>query len=276
MLDIQLKPVESLLFRGDVVAVGSFRCPATHPLFRDSGPCSHHTFVFPRTVTRIRHEEGAAFVGNPAGVAFYNQHQRYTRTRVSELDASDWYTVAEDVLLDVLGPHDASVTPERPFRFADAPSDAKSFLEQRRLFEALSKGIALDALHVEETVLRVLGRLVARTYAKKLPAPRPSDIEAVERAKELIATDPAANLPLRELSRATRLSPFHLCRLFRLRTGETMTRYRHTLRLRMALPRLGEDLSQLAQELGYASHSHFTAMFRRHFGVTPSAWRAMG
>ena len=62
-LEIHLKPVEALLFRSDVVAVGKFRCPATHPLFRDSGPCSHHTFVFPRTVTGIRHAGGASFTG---------------------------------------------------------------------------------------------------------------------------------------------------------------------------------------------------------------------
>jgi len=55
VLDVRLKPVETLLFRSDVVAIGKFRCPATNPLFFDSGPCSHHTFVFPRTMTLVRH-----------------------------------------------------------------------------------------------------------------------------------------------------------------------------------------------------------------------------
>src|SRR5207237_5468778 len=49
--EVHLKPVETLLFRSDVVAAGTFRCPATHQLFRDSGPCSHHNFVFPPSIT---------------------------------------------------------------------------------------------------------------------------------------------------------------------------------------------------------------------------------
>ena len=69
-LEIRLKPVETLLFRSDIVAVGRFRCPANHQLFRDSGPCSHHTFVFPRSVTAIRFDDGHAFVASPASVVF--------------------------------------------------------------------------------------------------------------------------------------------------------------------------------------------------------------
>ena len=34
-----------------------------------------------------------------------------------------------------------------------------------------------------------------------------------------------------------------------------------------------ESLTDLALELGYSSHSHFTLAFRREFGVPPSLWR---
>ena len=105
-LEIRIKPVESLLFRGDIVAAGRFRCPAAHPLFHDSGPCSHHTFVFPRTATRIQHRGGPQFIAAPGSVAFYNQHQLYTRTKVSDIDASDWFTIADDVLLEMMSEHD--------------------------------------------------------------------------------------------------------------------------------------------------------------------------
>ncbi|HWW62694.1 MAG TPA: hypothetical protein VN181_15070, partial [Thermoanaerobaculia bacterium] len=131
-LDVRLKPVESLLFRSDVLAVGKFRCPAAHPLFRDSGPCSHHTFVFPRTMTTIRYANGPTVVGSPSSVLFYNQHQLYARTKISDVDASDWYTVADDVLVDLIGA-DA-------FRAFEAPVDARTFLAQRRVFDALDRG----------------------------------------------------------------------------------------------------------------------------------------
>jgi AraC family transcriptional regulator len=50
------------------------------------------------------------------------------------------------------------------------------------------------------------------------------------------------------------------------------------VRLLLALERLedGErDLSRLALDLGYSSHSHFTAAFRRSFGTPPSAARKL-
>ena len=52
--------------------------------------------------------------------------------------------------------------------------------------------------------------------------------------------------------------------------------YRAKLRLRASLELLeagAVDLSALAGDLGYSSHSHFSAAFRREFGVTPSAFR---
>lgn len=266
-LEIRLKPVETLLFRSDVVAVGRFRCPASHQLFRDSGPCSHHTFVFPRSITAIRFDDGHAFVGSPASVVFYNQHQLYTRSKISDVDASDWFTLADDHLAELLSTDDL----RHPFTVAETTLDATTFLRQRRLFDALDHGETQDALEVEESVLRILRHVV--------PASRRLDaaVDAVEEARAIVARNFAGSLSLGALSRAVGLSPFKLCRAFHARTGQTLTRYRHELRLRLALDRLRDpavDLTDLSLELGYASHSHFTARFRRHFGIVPSVVRA--
>jgi AraC family transcriptional regulator len=98
----------------------------------------------------------------------------------------------------------------------------------------------------------------------------------VEAAKREIACHLDRNLTLREVARSIRCTPWRLCREFRRITGQTMTTYRHGLRVERALERLGEsgiDLTQLALELGFSSHSHFTHVFRRHIGVTPSEVR---
>jgi AraC-like DNA-binding protein len=274
-LDIRLKPVESLLFRSDVIAVGKFRCPASHPLFRDSGPCSHHTFVFPRTMTQIRHDDGRTFLGSPSSVALYNQDQRYSRMRVSDVDASDWYTLADDVLLDMTARY-GEADPRRPFEAVEVRCDDGTFLEQRLLFDALDRGDEIDATQVEETMLGLLERLVAHANGREVARVR-VNVDAIEHVRMLIARDPSANTPLRVLARAAELSTFHLCRLFRAHTGETITRYRHSLRLRLALDRLRDrraDLTTIAADHGFASHSHFTSVFRNHFGLMPSAFRA--
>jgi AraC family transcriptional regulator len=54
-------------------------------------------------------------------------------------------------------------------------------------------------------------------------------------------------------------------------------RYLTQLRLRASLDRLADgadDLTALALDLGFSSHSHFADAFRREFGKTPSEVRA--
>ncbi|HKO54527.1 MAG TPA: AraC family transcriptional regulator [Thermoanaerobaculia bacterium] len=275
MLEIALKPVETVRFHGEIVALGGFRCPASHPLFRDSGPCNSNTFVFPRTMTAIRHEEGARFVGNPATVGFFNREQRYTRSAISNVDATDWYVVADDVLLEALSRFDRDVRPERPFAFTHAPADVETYVEQRRLFELAPY---LDALAIEERVLALLRRVLAAAYRAQ-PRVSPALRDQVEAARAAITRDFTRNATLREIAAEAEASPYHLCRAFRRLTGETMTSYRHSLRLRVALERLRDrrvDLATLALDLGYDSHSHFTRAFRRVFGVPPSRYRATG
>jgi AraC-like DNA-binding protein len=99
----------------------------------------------------------------------------------------------------------------------------------------------------------------------------------VEGAKNAIASNLDRNVTLHELCTAMHCSPWQLCRAFRRATGQTLTSYRHALRLQVALERLRHrdtDLTELALELGYSSHSHFTHVFHRHLGITPSQVRA--
>lgn len=108
--------------------------------------------------------------------------------------------------------------------------------------------------------------------AKSAPVSSP-----VERAKQYLAARLDEPLDLEAVAHASRCSRFHLCRLFKRETGTTLSRYLHTQRLDEALSRLADNrtrLSDLAADLGYASHSHFTAAFRREFGRTPSELRS--
>ena len=65
-----------------------------------------------------------------------------------------------------------------------------------------------------------------------------------------------------------------LHRLFTQGTGMTFAQWREQARLLHALRRIaeGDRLIDVAFDCGYASPSAFAAMFRRHFGVPPSAF----
>lgn len=131
-----------------------------------------------------------------------------------------------------------------------------------------------DRLQLEETVLALLPSLPSLPAAAGDEAPTAH--RAVERARELLAADPGADRSLRELAMAAACSPFHLARCFRRATGLGLHAYRTQLRMALALQRLAEGeqaLIQLALDLGYASHSHFSAVFRAFHGVPPSRAR---
>jgi len=80
---------------------------------------------------------------------------------------------------------------------------------------------------------------------------------------------------LTDLAERVDLGRYRLCRLFKHVTGATISAYVMELRLRSALERLEPargDLTTLALDLGFASHSHFTYAFRRRFGRSPTSW----
>jgi AraC-like DNA-binding protein len=96
-------------------------------------------------------------------------------------------------------------------------------------------------------------------------------------AKRRLAARLDAPNRIAEIAGELGLSPFHLAHVFQRQTGMTLHRYLQQLRMASALVRLhdGEaNLSRLALDLGFSSHSHFTAVFRRHFGRSPSSFRA--
>ena len=65
-----------------------------------------------------------------------------------------------------------------------------------------------------------------------------------------------------------------LHRMFHRETGMTFGRWRQHARLFLALEQLahGQKIVDVALEHGYTSQSAFAAMFKRHFGVAPSAF----
>ena len=99
---------------------------------------------------------------------------------------------------------------------------------------------------------------------------------AVERAREYLAAQPQGSDSLAQIAAVACCSPFHLARAFRRYTGKSLHGYRTQLRMVLALQRLEQgqdDLAALAGDLGYSSHSHFSAAFARHFGCPPRQLR---
>jgi AraC-like DNA-binding protein len=276
--------VDRVVFSTECVTIGAFRCATDHPSFRNSGPIRDDCFVFPRTAVVIQHDSGRPFIADPTIVTLYNRKQHYERRAVSlEGDRCDWFAVSPEILRDTLLSLDpAAADNDQLIRFTHAPADAATYLAQRRLFVEASVSGDAEPLDVEERVVALLGRVLNLAYGRE-PArssgqrlPHASDL--ADAAKRWVAPRVTERLTLTGIARALGCSVFHLCRSFRRATGLSLHAYRDEVRLRLALERLEDDerdLSRLALDLGYSSHSHFTAAFRRTFGKPPSAARKL-
>jgi AraC-like DNA-binding protein len=280
---VEKATIDRLLFQGEAVTVGAFRCSPQHPLFADSGPIEHHCFVFPRTSVIIAPEGSRPFVADPTVATLYNKDQLYRRKPVSpEGDRCDWFGVEPRLLREALTAYDrAAADDDRPIRFSRVPIDATAYLRQRSVFTRIRDGDG-DALFAEEAVVGLLDMVLAAAYAQpraEHARPRQGAAQSyVEAAQQVIGRRFAEPLTLDMIAQPVGCSVYYLCRTFRRMTGRTLHDYREQIRLRTALERLGaskRDLTRLALDLGYCSHSHFTGSFRAAFRVPPSAARLM-
>jgi AraC family transcriptional regulator len=146
-------------------------------------------------------------------------------------------------------------------------------------YAAAVRDTDLDAAAAEEASLALAARIAAARAGTPRPlAPGDRRNRALALAAiELIDRDLGASLPVTALAARVGCSPFHLMRVFRAETGDTIRGYRIRARLGAALHRLADgedDLTALAHELGFASHAHLTDTFARLAGAPPRVLRA--
>ena len=97
----------------------------------------------------------------------------------------------------------------------------------------------------------------------------------VDRTKLALAADLGRRWTLAEVAAEVGASPVYLTQLFQQVEGVPLYRYHLRLRLSHALERLPrcDSLTMLGLDLGFSSHSHFSAAFRRAYGQSPAAYR---
>jgi AraC family transcriptional regulator len=100
---------------------------------------------------------------------------------------------------------------------------------------------------------------------------------ALRRVLDHIETNLHRDPPLSELSARAYMSAFHFARLFKRSTGLPPHRFvvgRRIGRAKELLETKNVSIATVAQAVGFRTPSHFTTVFRRSMGVTPSAYRA--
>jgi AraC family transcriptional regulator len=142
----------------------------------------------------------------------------------------------------------------------------------RRVYQEFRQADDAAPLAVEGLILELLAA-VSRSRSESLPngmAPWLSD------ARDRLHADVAARASLAELAAGVGVHPVTLARAFRRTFGCTIGEYLRRLRIERAAEQLAtgtQPLAEIALAAGFADQSHFSNVFRRRVGMSPSAYR---
>lgn len=277
--------VERVIHASALTAIGVLNSPPQSHYFTGEHQVTNYLVAFPRSTLWIHQDRGRRFVADPTIATIYNRGQVLKRAPIgTEGDVGEWLAVAEPVAREIVSVHDpAAAASAAPLQFTNAPISAQLYRRQRTLTRLVRRGQA-DPLRIDESVVTLFGEVIAAAYQARgrealASSGAPQRRVLVDRAREYLAATYRANLGVADIARACDTSVYHLCRVFRLHTGQTLHGYRRDLRLRVALGQVAKyrgDLARLAIDLGFFSHSHFTGSFGRQFGMSPASWDSGG
>jgi len=241
-----------------------------------------HVIGFPHAGTYVVHSEGHSALIDVNSVAFFNPLGVYRTSHPQGFgDRGAGLVVRPDVVGDALSDAGFEASSEEgKFPFLRGASSPRAYWLQHRILYLAATGDRVDPIEIEELGLALVAETVASGKTRNFESrrERPSAVrrrrEAIDAARGYLALRFRDPVRLSDVAAAAGLSPFHTCRAFRKETGVSVNRFLHRVRLRTALDVLPDyrgDITRLALDLGYSSHSHFTYAFRREFGAPPSA-----
>jgi AraC family transcriptional regulator len=244
---------------------------------RSGEECTNAThLVFPYRGVYLRNVGSAQTVADANHVLLFNADEDYQVSHpVAGGDANLVLQLAEPLLRELSPVSQIRNGGRTAFRHQALRIDARAQALVALLRHALRQG-GIEPLEAEGLALTLASRSLG-TRTAHVPGATRARQRLVDRVKVLLASDPGRRWTLADIAADTGGSPVYLTQAFR--QVEEMPLYRYQLHLRLAraldLLKGDGDLSTLAQDHGFSSHSHFAAAFRQTYGRTPSAFRAL-
>ncbi len=269
-------------FRTAIVEFTRWRCVRQDPRFERER--SRHSIVFLHGGSFRVHSSQNMGLLDCTRAAFFNSNTPFRTTHpFGGGDRGSELAIRPDVLAEIVARTDPSAADreDAPFSIGSGPCDPRAFLQHRTLAGRILRDRG-DALAAEEVALSLVHRLVAGAFreatGRGTPPLRPTarDRAAVEEIRSYFCAYPGRRHRLDDLAAKFDISPFRLCRAFPALSGSTLHRNLVSVRLRTAVDRLADgcrDIADLALELGFSGHSHFSSSFQKAFGTTPESVR---
>jgi AraC family transcriptional regulator len=263
-----------LLLKSKTVAIRETYCQGTCRN-QSTEECTASTqLVFPYRGVYVRHLGNDQAVADANQVLLFNAHEGYRISHpVAGGDASLTLVISKAQLSE-LAPrtllHGGTKLRFRRQRLRiDARAQALVALLRHRLRHGVAETLEAESLALT-LVQRALGPRASHAAGASFGRQR-----LVDRVKLVLAGDLARRWSLADIAAELRCSPVYLTQVFQQVEGLPLYRYQLRLRLARALDLLAQsdDLTTLALEIGFSSHSHFSAAFRAAYGKSPSEFR---
>jgi AraC family transcriptional regulator len=170
-------------------------------------------------------------------------------------------------------------------RLSEVTLEPRLFFEDAALWETTRKlKVLIEGMDADEGYAQALGAVLAHELVRlnagrsaKTPATRGGLASWQKRlVEEYINAHLTETIPLEDLARVARLSPFHFARAFKQSFGLPPHRYHMHRRIEQAKALLATPqatVTEVGVRLGFSDTSTFSVAFRRLTGSTPGAYR---
>src|SRR5215813_3970760 len=230
--------------------------------------------IFPYRGVYVRHLGSDRAVAEANQVLFFNATEGYTISHPVPGGDASITLVINQAYLHELAPvkflrDRKTLAFQRQRLRIDARTQALVALMRHGLREKIAEPLEAESLALRLT-RRALGPRTTHTAGASFGRQR-----LVDRIKLVLTSDLTRRWTLAEIAAEVRGSPVYLTQVFQQVEGMPLYRYQLRLRLARALDLLAhyDDLTALSLELGFSSHSHFSAAFREAYGRSPSEFR---
>lgn len=137
--------------------------------------------------------------------------------------------------------------------------------------------IAVSGLNQDfNTIPQIVLQMRQASAVQSIERVKGSGEKSIDEALEYIREHYNEELSLERVASVVYLNPAYFSQLFKLKTGQGYKDYVISLRLEQAKKLLLNPklrLAEIAERIGYQDMRHFTQVFRRRFGVTPTEFR---
>lgn len=139
-----------------------------------------------------------------------------------------------------------------------------------------AKVYGISTLFFEQGVQQILDHITNTSSPyPTLPNRRPLTRRSLARVHSLVENNFHTNISVAKMAGLLEMNETSFSKSFTRSTGQTPFTYITAYRMKQAqsLLKLNYSVTDVAVSVGYANPSKFSAAFRRHVGITPSAWR---